>query len=242
MTHSSIALNATGSGDRPPANPRDPNSEERDQTGREAARLALNAHFLRRGSEYRFCSNPQTVAFQDEGRRLTASFDHPVVAKGMVQAAQAKGWTEVRLRGSEDFKRVAWMEASLLGIKAIGYTPSRQDVERIEAARQIRPNRMERVSTTVKETHPVLHLEKKPDPRDQSPAVTVLERYLATQRIDLSPELRDRIAAAGAKKASELDLAGTPKIVKVFDPKAERASTRSAPQPMQLNERAVPSR
>jgi putative DNA primase/helicase len=49
----------------------------------------------------------------------------------MVQLAEAKGWQSVRLRGSEEFRREAWLQASLKGIEAKGYAPRDVDIQKL---------------------------------------------------------------------------------------------------------------
>jgi hypothetical protein len=56
----------------------------------------------------------------------------------MVTVAQAKGWQQVTLKGSEAFRRNAWVETQLAGIKTQGYEPKEVDRALLEAARRER--------------------------------------------------------------------------------------------------------
>lgn len=56
----------------------------------------------------------------------------------MIAVAHAKGWKEITLSGSEEFRRNAWIEASLAGIKAKGFKPVERDEAMLEAARRER--------------------------------------------------------------------------------------------------------
>lgn len=76
------------------------------------------------------------VAFTDHGKRLESRYDAPEVVRGMVDLAQAKGWREIQVAGTLEFQRATWMEGNLRGIHVAGYTPSRQDEERLKAARE----------------------------------------------------------------------------------------------------------
>lgn len=76
------------------------------------------------------------VAFTDHGKRLESRYDAPEVVRGMVDLAQAKGWREIQVAGTLEFQRATWMEGNLRGIHVAGYTPSRQDEDRLKAARE----------------------------------------------------------------------------------------------------------
>jgi hypothetical protein len=79
-----------------------------------------------------------TPSFTDKGPRLaTAGHDRGTVAD-MVAVAQAKGWQQVTLKGSEAFRRNAWVETQLAGIKTQGFEPKERDRAMLEAARRER--------------------------------------------------------------------------------------------------------
>ena len=76
--------------------------------------------------------------FTDKGPRLATREDDRGTAADMVTVAQAKGWQQVTLKGSEAFRRNAWLEAQLAGIKTQGFEPKEQDRAMLEAARRER--------------------------------------------------------------------------------------------------------
>lgn len=90
--------------------------------------VAHEGKFLDRKSE--------TVHFEDKGRSLsTASEDRNVIAH-MVEVAKAKNWGELQLKGSEEFRRQAWIAAELAGVPTRGYKPKEQDRAALTAARE----------------------------------------------------------------------------------------------------------
>ena len=90
--------------------------------------VAHEGKFLDRKSE--------TVHFEDKGRSLaTASEDRDVIAH-MVEVAKAKNWGELQLKGSEEFRRQAWIAAELAGVPTRGYKPKEQDRAALIAARE----------------------------------------------------------------------------------------------------------
>jgi hypothetical protein len=48
-----------------------------------------------------------------------------------VAIAQARDWSSVSVRGSEEFRRATWLEASMQGIEVQGYAPTREDKARL---------------------------------------------------------------------------------------------------------------
>jgi hypothetical protein len=90
--------------------------------------VAHEGKFLDRKSE--------TVHFEDKGRSLsTASEDRDVIAH-MVEVAKAKNWGELQLKGSEEFRRQAWIAAELAGVPTRGFKPGAQDRSVLTAARE----------------------------------------------------------------------------------------------------------
>lgn len=90
--------------------------------------VAHEGKFLDRKSE--------TVHFEDRGRSLsTASEDREVIAH-MVEVAKAKNWGELQLKGSEEFRRQAWIAAELAGVPTRGFKPAAQDRAALTAARE----------------------------------------------------------------------------------------------------------
>ena len=89
--------------------------------------VAHEGKFLDRKSE--------TVHFEDKGRSLsTASEDRDVIVH-MVEVAKAKNWGELQLKGSEEFRRQAWIAAELAGVPTRGFKPKAQDRAALTAAR-----------------------------------------------------------------------------------------------------------
>jgi hypothetical protein len=54
--------------------------------------------------------------------------------RAMFEIAEARGWRSVEIKGSGEFKREAWIEATARGLEGRGFTPS--DLDRQEADRR----------------------------------------------------------------------------------------------------------
>lgn len=71
-------------------------------------------------------------AFHDAGRRLMADRASPAVIKDMLAIAEHRGWTQVQVRGSVEFRREAWLLAQARGLEVNGYRPTGRDQQALE--------------------------------------------------------------------------------------------------------------
>lgn len=94
------------------------------------------AKYIKVGDKYHFQRNPEAVAFQDRGNKLETQTNSPTVADSMVKIAQARGWDEIRVTGTETFKREVWFKAASQGMHVRGYTPNDADLAKLEAIKQ----------------------------------------------------------------------------------------------------------
>ncbi|MDI7776566.1 LPD7 domain-containing protein [Asticcacaulis sp. EMRT-3] len=102
---------------------------------------ALKKRYMIAGDTYHLRDHDNTLAFHDQGRRLTTSLDDPEVARSMVELADAKGWKTLNLKGSEAFKREVWLHARLKGLETEGFRPKAVDLAKLEERRAARPKK-----------------------------------------------------------------------------------------------------
>ena len=76
-----------------------------------------------------------TRAFTDRGTRLTTASENTEVIKSLIQIAEARGWSEITVRGTERFRKEAWFAAHLAGLDVRGHRPS--DFEQGRVARTV---------------------------------------------------------------------------------------------------------
>lgn len=67
------------------------------------------------------------IAFEERKDSLHTSRQDEKTIKAMLDMAESKGWSAIRLKGTKEFKQKAWLEASLRGIETKGYKPSEKD-------------------------------------------------------------------------------------------------------------------
>ena len=62
-------------------------------------------------------------------RKISTKRDDRQTVSAMLDLAQSRGWDAVKLRGTEDFRREAWVQAQVRGIETTGYKPKDTDVQ-----------------------------------------------------------------------------------------------------------------
>lgn len=68
------------------------------------------------------------IAFEDRNKSLHTSREDSKTIKSMLDVAQAKNWSSINLKGTEAFKREAWLEAKVRGIEVKGFKPEEKDL------------------------------------------------------------------------------------------------------------------
>jgi phage/plasmid primase-like uncharacterized protein len=91
----------------------------------------------------RAADNALKLAFEVKtpllGKESMGTDSHdPDVVRSMVSLAHAKGWTEMRIKGTPEFCREMWIEASLRGIQVHGYVPEPVDRALLQERRTLR--------------------------------------------------------------------------------------------------------
>jgi len=64
--------------------------------------------------------------------QITTRLDDRQTVSAMLDLAASRGWQTVNLRGSDDFRREAWVQAQVRGIKTEGYQPKNTDLQEAE--------------------------------------------------------------------------------------------------------------
>lgn len=78
--------------------------------------------------KFHYRNDPDKVAFEDTGKTLKTETNDKEIAKSMVELAEAKKWDTIKVKGTEEFKRTVWLEASLKGMNVKGYEPKDVDI------------------------------------------------------------------------------------------------------------------
>jgi hypothetical protein len=73
---------------------------------------------------HRFYFPDGHAAFRDLGRRLVTSSENTQVVRSLIEIAEARGWSELTVTGSERFREEAWRQARLAGLNVRGFRAS----------------------------------------------------------------------------------------------------------------------
>lgn len=92
---------------------------------------SLRQRYYISDDKYYFRDRQQALAFEDKGQRIATNHDDAAVAHSMVDLAVAKGWQGIKIKGTEAFKREAWLAATERGLETTGYRPKNADRERL---------------------------------------------------------------------------------------------------------------
>jgi putative DNA primase/helicase len=111
-------------GTEPPPNP-DP------LPGFDIPQSLRNRYLIDTDGKYYFRDRDHALAFEDLGPKLRTLHEDADTATSMVELAEAKGWSKLKLRGTDPFKRAAWLAAAERGIATTGYRPTALDKTRL---------------------------------------------------------------------------------------------------------------
>lgn len=82
--------------------------------------------FLKVEREYYF--KDKRPAFSDRGNKLATRGTDPEVVLSLIEIAKARGWDTITVKGTEVFRRTAWMEATQNSLNVVGYKPTAIDL------------------------------------------------------------------------------------------------------------------
>jgi len=89
----------------------------------------VRKRFTQVGNQFFFPDG--TRAFTDRGSRIISRSENTEVIKSLITIAQARGWTDLTLTGTERFRRDAWFVARQAGLEVRGYKPSSYEEGRL---------------------------------------------------------------------------------------------------------------
>lgn len=102
----------------------------------------VRKRYMAEGGQYFFRDRDNALAFEDKGARIATRTEDPVVAASMVELAVAKGWKELKVTGSESFRRSVWLEAAQRGMAIRGYEPKPQDELQLQEMKAQSPRKV----------------------------------------------------------------------------------------------------
>lgn len=192
-------------------------------------------------TEYRFRGDTSRVAFTESTFRLATDTNSPSVARSMVDVAEARNWKALRVSGNEDFRRLVWLEASVRGVRTLGYEPHPGDLEVLKREREARlVNRIDLARDTGSSN--AAAAAEKAGARGgggRKAVLAAIEAVLVARKV---PE-KQRVAvmAAATEKLAQRIRDGQAPRVKVYDKAApsQRPALVPTPEMQRSRDRAV---
>lgn len=83
-------------------------------------------------------SGKTDIVFEDRKTSINTSRQDEKTVNAMIDIAESKGWSSIKIKGTEEFKQKAWLEASLRGIEIQGYQPTERDLATLQAEKESR--------------------------------------------------------------------------------------------------------
>jgi Large polyvalent protein-associated domain 7 len=191
-------------------------------------------------TEYRFRGDSSRVAFTESTFRLATDTNSPTVARSMVDLAQARDWKGLRVSGAEDFRRMVWLEASVRGVKSIGYEPNEADLDLLRREREARQtNRIEPTRDLGSSDATVSPEKSSARGGGRKTVIAAIDAILIAKRV---PEAKRQAVLAAATE--QLARSATVPKIKVYDRSAERHMPIPPPAPdlNRAQDRAAPTR
>jgi hypothetical protein len=117
---------------QPSASPTEPNVPGGPEKRARAVPDEIRERFIGIGGKYYFPDG--AAAFTDHGEKLTTRSENSEVIRSLIAIAQARDWVQVKVTGTERFRKEAWFAAGLVGIEVRGYKPTAFEEERMARA------------------------------------------------------------------------------------------------------------
>ena len=187
-------------------------------------------------TEYRYRGDANRIAFTESTFRLSTDNNNPSVARSMVDVAEARNWQGIRVSGHEDFKRLVWLEASIRGVKTLGYEPQPGDQELLRRKREARAvNRIEPARELTDKGNDSTSKQSARGSGGRKAALAALEAVLIAKRV---PEKqRTAVMTAAAENLAQRLQEGQRLKVKVYDKTAPSARTPGVAKPERARSR-----
>lgn len=193
-------------------------------------------------TEYRFRGDTSRVAFTESTFRLATDTNSPSVARSMVDVAEARNWKALRVSGNEDFKRMVWLEASVRGVKTLGYEPNPGDLEVLKREREARlVNRIEPARDAGAAAAAPTDKASARGGGGRKAVLAAIEAVLVAKKV---PEKqRAAVLAAATEKLAQRVRDGQVPKVKVYDKAApsQRPVVMPTPEMQRTRDRAAPA-
>lgn len=159
--------------------------------------VSLTRRFLRANDRYYFREDTTMLAFELVNDKIRSAHTDPDVARSMVELAEAKGWKTLIFKGTDEFKREAWLEATARGLATKGYEA--RDVDRALLT-EMRAQR-ERAYTTARDAQ---HGDNANNGKEFS-AISPIAATAGTKQKNATPAMTDETPKISPQQRTAID-------------------------------------
>lgn len=111
--------------------------DEEDEEEKQEIPDAVDAKYVEIDGKFYHRNNTDQQAFKDSGDKIKIAEMNASVVSDMIAIAAARDWKELKVTGTKDFRRAAWVEAMGAGINATGYKPTEADLAAVKHRRDV---------------------------------------------------------------------------------------------------------
>ena len=157
---------------------------------------SVQKHYFSKSGK--FYDEKMELKFIDEGAQLKAKVFDERIVKHMLDIAQAKNWSSIKVGGSNEFKKTVWLEAVQRNIDVEGYKPSKADLALVKHTTQDLNNTIEKNTE-----HNVREVEKS---NIDSSEKAQQKQEVATEKTEMEPnDSQDNKKIVSASDSVSLD-------------------------------------
>ncbi len=109
---------------------------------------SVKSKYIRVDNKYYFKGEGEKIAFVDKGFKLETKLNNKAINESFIATAKNSGWSEIRVKGSESFRKSVWQKASAQGIVVTGFQPTKKEVAELEDKGIDVPKRGESLKST----------------------------------------------------------------------------------------------
>ncbi len=170
--------------------------------------------------KYFLRDDPKATLFRANNHELATKLNSPEVAKLLAATADERGWDNIKVRGTETFRREVFVEATARGIQVTGYKGTEVDFQEASLrARQFEDrNRVIADKQAVRNLSPEAIAARNTAQSAEAVAIASTEQYLNSSTAD--PTTRKIIEASMRQRLSER-APGATAVINMKSPEGE---------------------
>lgn len=135
----------------------------------------------------------QALQFEFRHDKLHTDMEDSQTVNAMLDVATSKNWSAIQLKGTEEFRRSVWLEATLRGIQTKGYQPTEHDISEFHMRQELA--RSEGLKNTIETTEFIKDKQVQPEPLRENPVQEAkelegVEPQKATDKPHITAEMR----------------------------------------------------